>query len=121
MADNQPCEIAVVDDDTAILDSYRFMLELAGFQVVTYPSASEFLASDHERTGRLILDHNMPIMTGLELTARLRSQGNTVPIMLVTSSPSPAIVARALELGVLRILEKPPTEADLIQFVTGCG
>ena len=58
----------------------------------------------------------MPEMTGLELAERLRTDGAGIPILLITGSPSPAIVARAAELGI-RVLEKPPTEEDLLDFV----
>jgi two-component system response regulator FixJ len=113
-----PPEVAVVDDDAAVLDSFKFMLELAGFRVSTYSSALAYLAREGCHPHCLILDHHMPAMTGLELTARLRASGIAVPVLLITSAPSPAIVARAAEVGVVRVLEKPPTEDDLIRFVT---
>jgi two-component system response regulator FixJ len=59
----------------------------------------------------------MPGMTGLELAQRLRDEGTSLPILLITGSPSPAIVARAAQLGIVNVLEKPPEEADLLNFV----
>ena len=117
MANDRPIRIAVVDDDLAVLDSFRFVLELAGFQVATFPSAGAFLDSDLSRTRCLIIDHHMPLMTGLELAAQLRADGIGLPILLVTAAPSPAIVARAAELGIVRVLAKPPAESDLLTFV----
>jgi FixJ family two-component response regulator len=114
---NPSTEIAVVDDDVAVLDSFRFMLELAGFTVATYPSALAFLADDKADPRCIILDHFMPSMTGLELTTRLRAHGVDVPVLLITSAPNPTIVAEAKRIGV-RVLEKPPNESELIQFVT---
>jgi FixJ family two-component response regulator len=64
----------------------------------------------------LILDHHMPHMTGLELAARLRGDGSRIPILLITAAPSPAMCARADELGI-RILEKPLDEEGLLDFV----
>jgi CheY-like chemotaxis protein len=61
----------------------------------------------------------MPEMTGLELAERLRADGSSIPILLVTGSPSPVIVARAAELGINRVLDKPPTEEDLLDFING--
>ncbi|HET8997446.1 MAG TPA: response regulator [Acetobacteraceae bacterium] len=110
--------IALVDDDSAVRDSMRFLLEIEGYDILDFPSAAEFLDECAlDRIRGLILDHHMPLMTGLELAAHLRKQGNAIPILLITGSPSPAIVARAAELGIDKVLEKPPSETDLLQFV----
>lgn len=108
---------AIVDDDSAVLDSLRFLLEVAGHRVATYPSAAAFLADGDLHTCCLILDHHMPQMTGLELVARLRAEGKPTRIMLITGSSSPAIRARAAELGVAKVVEKPPAEDELLDFV----
>jgi CheY-like chemotaxis protein len=57
-------------------------------------------------------------MTGLELVSQLRTQGANVPVLLVTGSLSPAIAARATQLGIEKVLEKPLAEDDLLSFVT---
>ncbi len=108
--------VAVVDDDPAVLDSLRFLLEVAGHHVATYDSAAAFLADCATRPACLILDHHMPRMTGLELAARLHSAGAAIPVLLITGSPSPAIVTRAAELGIEKVLDKPPAEDDLLSF-----
>jgi CheY-like chemotaxis protein len=59
----------------------------------------------------------MPQMTGLELATRLRGEGRDIPILLITSAPSAAIVARAMQLHIEKVLEKPPTEDDLLSFI----
>ena len=118
MTQNPPGVVAVVDDDHAVLDSLKFLLEVLGYRVATYASAQDFL--DHqgqEGPVCLILDHHMPSMTGLDLAQKLREGHVDLPILLITGSPSPAIVARAAQLGVERVLEKPPGEDDLLQFV----
>lgn len=117
MVGNHGNAIAVVDDDPAVVDSLKFLLETVGYSVVTYASAGAFLADDVVTPACLILDHHMPQMTGLELVARLRSAGASIPILLITGSPSPAIVARAAQLGIEKVLEKPPGEHDLLDFV----
>jgi two-component system, LuxR family, response regulator FixJ len=111
-------KVAVVDDDHGVRDSLRFLLDIIGrHPVETFASASEFLNADIRQIGCLILDHHMPHMTGLGLVERLRSDGSNVPIMLMTGSPSPVITARAAELGIEKVLEKPPTEQDLLDFI----
>ena len=109
--------IAVVDDDDAVRDSLRFFLETLDHPVVTFASGREFLAHDLTDFACLILDHHMPEMTGLQLAEQLRASGNRLPILLVTGSPSPSIVARAAELGIERVLEKPPEEDDILGFI----
>jgi two-component system response regulator FixJ len=109
--------IAVVDDDTAVLESYQFMLELAGFRVATFTSGLAYLEALPDVHRCMILDHHMPRMTGLELAERLRQQERGIPIILVTGAATYAICARAAELGIAKVLEKPPDERELLQFV----
>ena len=116
MVDDRTGAVAVVDDDPAVLDSLRFLLEVAGHKVASYGSAMAFFADRAAKHACLILDHHMPQMTGLELVARLRGAGTNIPVLLITGSPSPAIIARAAQLGI-KVLEKPPDEDDLLRFV----
>jgi two-component system response regulator FixJ len=125
--------VAVVDDDHAVLDSLKFLLEVVGYKVVTYASAQAFLNDYPNAEGAdgvrsdvdggigepacLIIDHHMPGMTGLALAQKLRDDKIDIPILLITGAPSPAIVIRAAELGIERVLEKPPDESDLLEFV----
>jgi two-component system response regulator FixJ len=117
MNDNQPGIVAIVDDDLAVLDSLKFLLEVVGYRVATYASANAFLGDGATEPACLIIDQHMPGMTGLELAQRLRDDGAAIPILLITGSPSPAIVMRAAQLGIVNVLEKPPEEADLLNFV----
>jgi FixJ family two-component response regulator len=113
--------VAIVDDDTAVLESFQFMLEMAGFPVAAYRSAKAFLRDTQTTPCCLIVDLNMPCMTGLELAARLRAEGNAVPVLLVSSSPSPASIARALDIGLSGIMEKPLREDEVIAFIRSCA
>ncbi|MBV8457984.1 MAG: response regulator [Acetobacteraceae bacterium] len=109
--------VAIVDDDPAVLDSLKFLLEVRGYCVATYASAAEFLRSRATDAVCLILDQHMPRMTGLELAARLRAASPTLPVLLVTGSPSPDIAKRAAQLGIKKVLEKPLNEDDLLCFI----
>ena len=64
----------------------------------------------------LIVDHDISGMTGLDLTARLREAGWQVPVLLITSAPSLAIVMRAATLGIETVLEKPLVDAAIMIF-----
>jgi two-component system response regulator FixJ len=116
LTEPQPYRIAVVDDDQAVCDSLRFLLEVMGYLVETFLSADAFLSADHQGIIRLILDHHMPQMTGLQLAEKLLAAERGLPILLITGSPSPDIVARAGALGI-QVLEKPPSEEDLLDFI----
>lgn len=117
MMGNHQHAVAVVDNDPGVLDSLRFMLEVAGHHVGVYASAAEFLEDRTAQPAYLIVDQHMPAMTGLELTARLRSEGKLIPTVLITAAPSPDIVQRAALLGIEKVLEKPLAERDLLGFV----
>ena len=112
-------EIAVVDDDQGVRESIAFLLETVGYDVAQYASTHEFLRDHrcHPLIG-LILDERMPGVAGLELTEHLRAEGRMLPILLVTGSPSPVMVARAAELGI-KVLEKPYIETGLMAFCAG--
>jgi two-component system, LuxR family, response regulator FixJ len=108
--------IAIVDDDRAVLDSLRLLLEVMGYPAATFESASEFLRSDMREVECLISDHHMPDMTGLELAERLRADGSDMRILLTTTLPSRAVAARAAEFGI-NVLAKPPNDDDLLDFI----
>ncbi len=114
------CRVAIVDDDEAVLDSFRLMLEVMGASVRTYLSGPAMLA-DRNWGHCLILDQNMPGMTGLELARQLRADNHAIPILLVTAAPRPHIVREALAIGIERVLEKPPTEEEILSFVHSCA
>jgi two-component system, LuxR family, response regulator FixJ len=109
--------VAIVEDDDGVRDSLQFLLEIAGHVVEAFASAATFLKADIDEMACVIADHHMPHMTGLDLVERLRANGIGIPVLLVTGALSPAIVARATELGVERVLEKPPDEQALLDFI----
>jgi len=117
MADDQHGVVAIVDDDPGVLDSLKFLLEAAGHAVAAHTSAEAFLQTRAARPRCLILDQHMSTMTGLDLAARLRNDGVDIPILLITAQPSATIVARAREVGIEMVLEKPLAEDDLLDFV----
>jgi two-component system, LuxR family, response regulator FixJ len=110
--------IAVVDDDDAVRDSLRFLLEIAGYPVATYGSAAQFIQqAPLGDLACLVVDQHMPEQTGLQLVSRLRTQGVTLPVVLITGSPSPDLVRLAHELDVAKVLEKPLDDDMLLDFI----
>jgi len=118
MQDRHRLTVAVVDDDEAVRDSLRFLLETAGFDVDTFASACQFLAAPVPRSPMcLLIDQHMPRVTGLDLLRQLKERGLDVPVALMTGSPSADLTQRAQEIGVAAVLEKPLAEEQLLRFV----
>lgn len=112
--------VAIVDDDTAVLESTRFLLEITGHRTETFSSPGDFLAeSERQAFDRLIIDQHMPLLTGLEVVHRLRTRGLNIPTMLITGALTPEIVARAGRMRLEKVVEKPASEADLMDFIGG--
>jgi len=110
--------VCIIDDDKLILNSFKALLETHGFDVITYRSAIEFLQeSKAGRPNCLIVDQNMPGMDGLDLIADLRRRGSSLPSILITGHPDPAIAQRAERLGVEAILENPLVAKPLIALL----
>ncbi|MGE0416464.1 MAG: response regulator transcription factor [Acetobacteraceae bacterium] len=106
MTESHHPTVAVVDDDQGVRDSLRFLLETVGFDVDTFTSACEFLAASvHGDPVCLLVDQHMPHLTGLDLLRVMRERGMSVPVALMTGSPSAELARMAEELGVAAIFE----------------
>ena len=109
--------VIVVDDDAAVRNSLKFLLEIDGFAVRTYESAQELVRGDNSSDCRcLIVDHEMPHMTGFELVAALRKEGSEVPVILISGNVTPALKTRASNLGV-PVIEKAIMGDGLIELI----
>ena len=107
--------IAVVDDDAAVRNSLKFSLEIDGFSIRTYASAEELLGSGNlDNFQCLIVDQDMPRMTGLELVTALRAQGVKVPALLICGRLTPAVTRQASVAGI-PVVEKPFLGNGLIE------
>jgi FixJ family two-component response regulator len=100
--------IAIVDDDEAMQDSLRDLMEAAGLAAQCFGSAEEFLESDLSgHTACLILDIRMPKMSGLQLQARLKEEGCDIPIIFITAHGDARMRIRAMREGAVEFLAKP--------------
>jgi two-component system, LuxR family, response regulator FixJ len=114
--------VAVVDDDDAVRDSLRFLLEIAGHAVATYASAVQFLLeAPIDELTCLVVDQHMPDQTGLQLVSRLRAQGVTLPVALITGSPSADLIRLSRDLDVAKVMEKPLDDDLLLDFIAHAG
>ncbi|MGX5660370.1 response regulator transcription factor [Castellaniella ginsengisoli] len=121
MSDTQiPSTIYIVDDDEAVRDSLRWLLEANGYAVRSFAGAEEFLAAyDPEQVGVLIADIRMPGMSGLELQETLLARKAPLPIVFITGHGDVPMAVSTMKKGAVDFLEKPFNEADLRALVAG--
>ena len=113
------CAIAIVDDDDAVCDSTRFLLETYDFDVHTYRSGADFLR-DNPAIACLIVDYHMPELNGLDVVSELRKRGRAVPtIIMITATTDPIVERRAAELGIVQVLKKPLSNQVLLNTLRG--
>ena len=115
-ADGRARVVAVVDDDEAVRDAVRFLLETVDYAVRAYESPLRMLGDGWRNLDCLVVDQHMPGMTGLEMLGRMRANGVRLPVVLITGSISPDLERRAAELGA-RVLVKPLVEDDLLAVI----
>jgi two-component system response regulator FixJ len=109
--------VIVVDDDGAVRNSLKFSLEIEGFAVRTYSDGQELLnRGDASASSCLIIDYNLPGISGLETIARLREEHVNVPAILITSLPTLATTEHARQAHI-PIVEKPFLDNALIDQV----
>jgi FixJ family two-component response regulator len=100
--------IYVVDDEASIRNSLRLLFTMHGIVVQTYASAETFLVDAGElRNGCLLLDIDMPGLTGLELLEQLRSKSSHLPAVIMTSLTDGSLKEKAIQAGAFAFLEKP--------------
>ena len=100
--------IAIIDDDEAMQDSLRDLIEAAGLEARCFGSAEEFLESDlHRKAACLIVDVRMPKMSGLQLQAKLKEDESNVPIIFITAHGDARMRIQAMREGAVEFLAKP--------------
>ncbi len=115
---SKPGRIAIVDDDPSVLKALKRLLNTGPFTVKTYDSAPHFLTSLVEETPNcLILDVQMPHLSGLDLQQTLVSRGLAIPTIFVSAHGDPATRARCEAAGAVAFLAKPVSDEALFAAV----
>jgi FixJ family two-component response regulator len=110
--------IAIIDDDDAIQDSLRDLMEGAGLVARCFGSAEEFLESgSHRQAACLISDVLMPKMSGLQLQTRLRDEECDIPIIFITAYGDAKMRIQAMREGAVEFLAKPFDHQLLLKTV----
>jgi two-component system, LuxR family, response regulator FixJ len=109
--------ILVVDDDQAVRDSVRNMMESEGFEVRAFSNGHDLLnEASLPAAGCMVVDYNMPSLNGLELVGTLRGRGVSMPAILITGNPTKHVRDRAAAIAVL-VVEKPQLGNYLVDCV----
>jgi FixJ family two-component response regulator len=110
--------ISIIDDDESMREAIKGLMRSLGYRVEAAASAQEFLSSRHiRRTSCLIVDMQMPGMTGLELYRHLSASGTPIPTVLITAYTDDRARERALAAGVIGYLSKPFEEDNLLACI----
>jgi two-component system response regulator FixJ len=109
--------IIVVEHDASVRQSLRFALAVEGFEVCAFARGDEMLGiAELPDRGCLVVDYDLPDMTGLDLLAQLRTRHVALPAILITTNPSVTVRRRAEEAGV-PMIEKPLLGDSLINGI----
>jgi FixJ family two-component response regulator len=109
-----------VDDDDAVRDSLKTLLELQSLSVSTFETCQDFLNSDFEKAACLVLDIHLPGMSGLDLMEVMKREKRTLPTVLITARCDNAVRDRARTLGAVALLEKPIDFSRLMAAIGRC-
>lgn len=116
--DGEAPRIAIVDDEEPVRRALLRLLRSAHYQAEAFDSAASFLESLSEATPHcVILDLQMPKMTGLELQQRLRQLAATLPVIVITAYDEPDTRQRCLALGAGWYFRKPVDGNDLLEAI----
>jgi FixJ family two-component response regulator len=111
--------VSIVDDDIWARIGIGEFVESLGYKASTFESGRDFLESHCAGSSTcVIVDLQMPDMSGLELQRQLRVLGHCMPIIFITAFPSEAYRAQALNVGAIGFLSKPVDEQLLIECLT---
>lgn len=110
--------VFVLDDEPAVRDSLRDLLESEHYQVRTFGSPGEFLrALDSRQKACLILDLKMPEMHGLDVLQAVMQQKPRLPTIVLTAFVEVPAVVTAMKSGAVNLLEKPCSDHELLGAV----
>jgi FixJ family two-component response regulator len=110
--------VFIVDDDPSIRLALENLLSSMGQQVETYAAAQDFLRDcPRDPAGCLVLDVQMPGLSGLDLQTELNEAGIYLPIIFLTGHGDVPTTVRAMKAGAVEFLTKPVSDAELLAAI----
>jgi len=111
--------IVVVDDDPGMAQALKRLLEASGFQAAVFRSSEALLESGAVATAAcMILDINLPGLSGFELTQQIRASGHKVPFIFITAYEDSEVRAQAQKAGAVACLTEPFPAKELLAAIT---
>ena len=112
--------VILVEDDAGLRGALERVLRASGFEAQSYASAEAALA-DHrlECADCLVVDLNLPAMSGLDLVDRVRQHGVTAPTVLITAHDEPRVRDEVKRRGIQHLLAKPFLGSALVRLLDG--
>ncbi len=109
--------VYLIDDDAGVRKAFARLLTAAGHEVQTFASGREFLESHVSCEGPacMLLDVQMPDVTGLELHRELQVANAALPVVYITAHVDVPTTVRAMKQGAVDFLSKPVNESDLLR------
>src|SRR6476619_2981242 len=115
---SQNGEVFVVDDDPMVLNALTVFLSREGYQVAGFSDGASFLEAARSRTPIcIILDVQMPGMTGLDILKELKAQDYPAPIFIVSGSGDIPMAVEAIKNGAFDFIEKPVKASTVVTRV----
>jgi DNA-binding NtrC family response regulator len=113
--------VYVVEDDVSAREGVAGLIRSTGLTVKTFASGEEFLAAPRPPLPScLVLDVNLPGLSGLDLQQELAKSGHQVPIVFLTGHGDIPMTVRALKAGAANFLTKPFDDEELLQAIQQC-
>jgi FixJ family two-component response regulator len=110
--------VFVVDDDASVREALGGLIRSAGLKVETFASAQAFLArSPVDVPSCLVLDVQLPGLSGLDLQSRMAEINREIPIVFITGHGDVPTSVRAMKAGALEFLTKPFLDQDLLEAI----
>jgi FixJ family two-component response regulator len=110
--------IFVIDDDAPMRSALSYLLQSAGYKVETHSSAEEFLRREHyDGVGCIILDVQMPGLSGMDLQVKLMRSDYRMPIIFLTGHGELSMGVQAMKKGAIDFLTKPCDDEQLLAAV----
>ena len=110
--------VFVVDDDSSVRSSLKFLLSTVGLQVESFASADAFLHRKvSDAPSCLVLDVRLPGLSGLDFQSELASKNIRIPIIFLTGHGDIPMSVRAIKAGAVEFLTKPFRDQDLLDAI----